>query len=178
MMTAQMQTLFAPGLVLEPLVVDHADEMFPVLSEPKLYAFLGYGPPPSLAHVRHVYTQLERRMSPDGAERWLNWIVRPPAAPPIGFVQATLVEPATAWVAFVFASRHWGKGLARTATAAMIAHLEAAYGRSTFLATVERANVRSIAMLTALSFRPATPAELAPYGVDATEQLLVRHACR
>lgn len=177
-MTTQMQTLFAPGLVLEPLVVDHADEMFAVLAEPRLYQFLGYGPPPSLAHLRHVYAQLERRTSPDGAEQWLNWIVRPPAAEPIGFVQATLVAPATAWVAFVFASRHWGKGLARRATATMIAHLEAAYACSTFLATVEQANARSIAMLAALSFLPATPAELAPYGVDPTEQLLVRRAGR
>ncbi|MBK7742188.1 MAG: GNAT family N-acetyltransferase [Betaproteobacteria bacterium] len=171
-----MQPLSAPGLALEPLTVAHADEMFPVLAEPRLYEFLGYGPPPSAAHLRHVYAQLERRVSPDGAEGWLNWVVRLPAGTPIGFVQATLVEPATAWVAFVFASRQWGKGLARAATAAMIAHLEAAYGCRTFLAIVEQANARSIAMLTALSFQPATPAEAAPYGVGPTECLLVRHA--
>lgn len=169
-----MQPLSAPGLALEPLTVQHADEMFAVLAERRLYEYLGYDPPPSAAHLRQVYAQLERRVSPDGAERWLNWVVRPPAEAPIGFVQATLVEPATAWVAFVFASRHWGKGLARAATGAMIAHLEAAYGCSTFLAIAEQANARSIAMLTALSFRPATAVEAAPYGVGPTECLLVR----
>lgn len=169
-----MQTLTTGDLVLDPLTVAHAVAMFDLLSDPALYRYLDFGPPPSLEHLRRVYSALERRESPDGDERWLNWVVRLPAGESIGFVQATLVSDRTAWIAYLLASDRWGRGLASRASAAMLDHLVAAYGIEEFLATVEAANARSIALLGRLLFRQATDGEAAPHSLTKTELLFIR----
>ena len=171
-----MKTLSAPGLTLEPLSLAHADAMFPVLAEPKLYEYLDYPPPPSVEHVRNVYTRLERRLSPEGDQKWLNWVLRLNNGELIGFVQATVAAPDRAWVAYLLSSRHWGCGYARSSTAAMINHLKAVYRCTEFLATVEVANKRSAALLEALSFHLATASELEPHELTASERLYIHHA--
>jgi ribosomal-protein-alanine N-acetyltransferase len=171
---ARMQTIKAAELVLEPLTVAHADTMFALLSDPQIYRFLDYGPPPSVEHLRDVYAKLEPRKSPDGNQRWLNWVVYRRGAEPIGYVQATLCRPATAWVAYVLAGKYWGHGYARIATLAMIEHLAGAYGTNQYLATVEAENRRSISLLERLSFRPCAPQEARHYDLSTTERLFVR----
>jgi len=172
-MTA-MRKLCSADLDLEPLTVAHADDMFALLSDPALYDHLDHGPPPSVAHLRGVYAKLERRASPDGREQWLNWIVRPAGAAPVGYVQATVFAPATAWVAYVVASRYWGRGYAHAAAAAMIDHLAADYGVTRLLATVEVANLRSLRLLARLGFRAATAEEARCHDLTATERHFVR----
>ena len=169
-----MQTITAAELVLEPLTVAGADTMFEVLSDPQIYRYLDYGPPPSVEHLRDVYAKLERRTSPDGSQLWLNWVVRRLGAKPIGYVQATVSAPGTAWVAYVLSSEYWGRGYARMATHAMIEHLASAYGTTRYLATVEALNRRSIGLLERLSFRPATLHEAQDHDLSATERLFVR----
>ena len=173
----RMECLRTAELVLEPLTVAHAEAMFPVLSEPALYRYLDYGPPPSVEHVRGVYAKLEKRASPEGSETWLNWIVclRSSCAP-IGFVQATLVVQSTCWVAYLLSGAHWGRGYARAATGAMLLHLTERYGATEFLATVEGANARSISLLERLAFERATLEEVAPHGLSSTELLFKRRA--
>ena len=154
----------------------HADAMFPVLAEPKLYEYLDYPPPPSIEHVRNVYARLQRRLSPEGNQKWLNWVLRLDTGELIGFVQATVVAPDRAWVAYLLSSRHWGCGHARSSTAAMIDHLKGAYGCTEFLATVEAENKRSAALLEALSFRLATASELEAHELTASERLYIHQA--
>src|SRR5688572_6309467 len=137
----------AEGLVLEPLTEAHADTMFELLSDPLIYRHLDHGPPPSLDHLRAVYARLQTRLSPDGRQAWLNWIVWPVGGEPVGVVQATVTAPDTAWVAYELASRYWGRGHARAATAAMLEHLQRDWGIERFLATVEVNNTRSIHLL-------------------------------
>ena len=43
-----MRELRAGELLLEPLRVAHAEAMFKVLREPRLYRYLDYPPPPSV----------------------------------------------------------------------------------------------------------------------------------
>lgn len=152
----------------------HADEMFAVLADADIYRHLDYPPPPSLEYLRGVYEQLAAGKSPDGSETWLNWIVREPGGPPMGFVQATIVASNRAWVAFVLSRRHWGKGHAYAATRAMIDHLRADHGITRFLATVEVDNERSIGLLERLAFRLALPHEAREHELTATERLYVR----
>ena len=170
-----METLVAGDLVLEPLTVAHADAMFDdVLCDPRLYTFLDDGPPPSREHVRASYARLETRRSPDGGQQWLNWIVRGPSGDLLGYVQATVISADTAWVAYLLASRYWGHGHAARATRAMIEHLRSGRRITTFLATVEAAHDRSIALLERLSFRPATAERAADHALTPTERLFVR----
>ena len=172
-----MTSLSTTELVLEPLTSAHADEMFPILVEPELYRYLDYGPPPSVEHVRNVYTKLEQRESPDGTQKWLNWVVRRKQNGLLGYVQATLIGEKTSWIAYVFGRSHQRHGYAHEATAAMIAHVNEKYGVNELLASVEVENTRSIRLLEKLSFRLAAAPEAAPHELAATERLYVRHLC-
>ena len=169
-----MNTITTTHLTLEPLVVAHADVMFEVLSDSLLYHFLDHPPPPSIEHLRSVYARLETRAPPDGAQRWLNWVIHPHGQPPIGCVQATVVSQRTAWVAYVMSSKHWGRGYATEATQAMIEHLASAYEILRYLATVEAENQRSIRLLARIGFHGATPQELVGHRLSPTERLFVR----
>src|SRR5882757_164056 len=155
-----MHALTTGELILEPLVVSHAEAMFKVLSEPELYRYLDYPPPPSIEHLRSVYARLESRASPDGTQRWLNWVVRRPGKPPFGYVQATVTSTKTAWLGYVFSAEHWGRGYATKATEAVLEHVAHAYGVARVLATVEVENQRSIRLLERLDFHEATVQEL------------------
>ena len=168
-----MESLIAGDLRLEPLTVAHADDMFDVLADPSIYTYLDHGPPPSRVHVRDVYARLEARRSPDGAQHWLNWVIREPSGALVGTVQATLVTKQRAWVAYVLASRYRGLGYGRTATRAMLDHLVAWYGIVECLATVEAANARSIALVEALGFHRATSARADEHAITASEMLFI-----
>jgi ribosomal-protein-alanine N-acetyltransferase len=172
----RIERLFTSNLVLEPLTVAHTEAMFPVLSDPKLYRYLDYGPPPSLDHARGVYTRLQQGASPDGRETWLNWMLCLDGAIAIGYVQATLVSPNTAWIAYFLSSNHWGNGYAYSATKAMLRHLIERYDVDDFLATVETANARSISLLERLEFERAASHDDEAHELSDTEVLFHRHA--
>lgn len=169
-----MQTLAAADLLLEPLTVAHAPEMFEVLCDPLTHQYIDHPPPPSVDHLRAVYKQLETRKSPDGRQLWLNWVVRLPGQPPMGYVQATVVSRDRAWVAYLLASRHWGQGHAHAAMQAMLGHLGQACGVSLYMATVEAGNQRSIRLLQRLGFHGASAQEAEGHELSATERLFLR----
>jgi RimJ/RimL family protein N-acetyltransferase len=169
-----MCTLEAEGLVLEPLTAVHADAMFALLSDPALYRYIDEDPPSDVDKLRARYARLESRESADGRQRWLNWVVRLPGQPPLGFVQATVLGDGSAWVAYLLGSAHQGRGHATRATAAMLAHLEAEHGTSRLLANVEVDNLASIRLLQRLGFRAATAAEAAQHEPTASERIFVR----
>ncbi len=99
-------------LVLEPLRVEHAEEMAALLDDVRLHEFIG-GEPPSPDQLRDRYT---RQVA--GVERgWLNWIVRHGGAV-VGTVQATL-EDGVAEVAWVIGVAHQGRGFAGEAAVGM-----------------------------------------------------------
>ncbi|MEO8524075.1 MAG: GNAT family N-acetyltransferase [Caldimonas sp.] len=168
-----METLAAGSLVLEPLVVAHAEAMFELLSDPEIHRYLDHPPPPSIGHLRGVYGRLESRQSPDGRQRWLNWVLRSPAGSLLGYVQATVTERADAWVAYILSRQHWGGGHAAAAMQAMLEHLKTANEVRRFLATVEAENLRSIRLLERLGFHPATALELDGQSLSESERLFV-----
>jgi RimJ/RimL family protein N-acetyltransferase len=112
--------------------VDDAEAMTGVLDDPALYRFTG-GEPPALDALRRRYAAQVVGVSPDGSERWLNWIVRlgdpdtgatGQAGTPIGFVQATVVlDGRRADVAWVIGVPWQGAGYAAEAAAALVAWL-------------------------------------------------------
>jgi ribosomal-protein-alanine N-acetyltransferase len=165
-----------PSFTLEPIVVAHAPEMFEALSDPLLYTYLEIEPWRDVSQVEATFTRWETRTSPDGQQAWLNWAIRLPTGDLAGYVQATVFEPTSSWIAYMLSPRHWGKGLARAATAAVIEHLEADHGVSTVLACIEQANARSIALVQALGFEPASPAQLARRDLSPSEVLYVLRA--
>lgn len=111
---------------LEPLRVGHAEEMAPLLDDPGLHAFIG-GAPASLAELRDRYARMAVGRSPDGVQRWLNWVLRlRDTGRPVGTVQATVTESdgvRTAEVAWVVAAPYQRRGYATEAARVMVAWL-------------------------------------------------------
>lgn len=170
---SSVRTLQAPGLTLEPLSVDHADAMFEVLRDPAIYEFED-GPPSSLQWLRERYRRLESRRSPDGDERWLNWIIRLPGDQVAGYVQASARMDGHCYIAYVLGSTWWGQGLARRSVEAMIAELGPGYGIHTLWAVFKKDNHRSRRLLERLGFTPAAANERQTHHVDAGESLMTR----
>ncbi len=143
-------------LDIEPLRLDHADEMAPVLADPELYAFTG-GFPPDSDQLRERYRQQLVGRSADGTQGWLNWVIRRrDDASAIGYVQATVEEaPAgpIAEVAWVVGSGHQGQGFAREAAPAMVSWLRD-QGVSLVVAHVHPGHAASEAVARAVGLAP------------------------
>jgi RimJ/RimL family protein N-acetyltransferase len=125
--------LAGPRLDLEPLRVEHAHEMAPLLNDPGLHAFIG-GAPASLPQLQERYRRQATGRSSDGSQHWLNWIVRRREdGQAVGTVQATVTESQdgdVAEVAWVIATAFQGRGYAREAAQAMVAWLQEQHVRT------------------------------------------------
>jgi RimJ/RimL family protein N-acetyltransferase len=76
--------------MLEPLRVEHAEEMIAILQDPSLYTYTG-GQPPNLEELRSRYERQTVGHSADGTQGWLNWTIRErDHRAVVGTVQATL----------------------------------------------------------------------------------------
>ena len=166
-----MQTIVTPTLTLEPLLASHAEAMFEVLSDKAIYQYLDYPPPVSVEYLFGVYSRLEARRSPDGSDAWLNWVIRPRDQPLAGYVQATVAPDRSAYVAYVLASKYWGRGYAQCAMQAMHEHLVSTYNVNRCLATVEAENQRSIRLLERLGF---CLVDVHDHALSTTEHLFER----
>jgi RimJ/RimL family protein N-acetyltransferase len=62
-------------LRLEPLTLGDADEMAGIFDDVSLHEYTG-GRPETLEQLRARYARQAAGRSPDGAQGWLNWIVR------------------------------------------------------------------------------------------------------
>jgi RimJ/RimL family protein N-acetyltransferase len=115
-------------LVLEPLRVEHAVEMAPVLDDIALHRYIG-GRPASVRELSERYRRLAVGRSPDGTEGWLNWVIRCRASgEPAGTVQATVSRDGLrrqAELAWVVATPCQRLGYAAEAAAGMAGWLRA-----------------------------------------------------
>lgn len=166
-----MRVIIAPGITLEPQVESHAPAMFAVLRDPAIYEYENE-PPASLEWLQKRFKRLESRASPDGAQQWLNWVVRLDSGEVAGYVQATVHADGRAAVAYVLGSRFWGQGIASRSVRAMIGELRARHGAGRCVAVLKSVNARSLRLLQRLGFAPATPDE---HGVelDPDETMMV-----
>lgn len=166
-----IQPVAAERLTLEPQRAQHAEAMFEVLIDPALYEYEN-APPASLDALRARYRQLESRVSPNGAELWLNWVVRLADGTTIGYVQATLRPQGRAAIAYELGSAWWGRGLAGEAVRAMVDELARHYQVRHLFAVHKQQNLRSHRLLLRLGFTPCSAEEHAQRGVDADELLM------
>lgn len=168
-----MRRIDSARLSLEPQRAAHAVAMFEVLSDPALYEF-EHAAPRSVEALRERFAKLETRRSADGTEQWLNWVLCLRGGAPIGYVQATVQADASALVAYVLASAHWGRGLASEGVEAMIGELAAQYDVHTLWAVFKRQNQRSRRLLERLRFHAARVEDRECIGIDDDEDLMLR----
>ena len=149
--------------------------MFVVLSDPAIYEFEGV-PPPSVEKLAGGYQRKETRTSPDGREKWLNWVVRLPNDELAGYVQATVLASGAALLGYEFASRHWRHGIGSTSIKAMLEELVQTYSVHTFVAVLKVANYRSMGLLRNLGFAPGTAEDAKTYEAETDETVLLKTA--
>ncbi|WP_421760100.1 GNAT family N-acetyltransferase [Devosia sp.] len=146
-----MRVLAGEGVALEPQVAAHASELFALLTDARLYTYLDDQPPLDEASLRARFVRLEARQSPDGTERWLNWVVRA-RVPLVGYVQATIFPDYTASIGYVIGANHWRRGYGRAAVSAMLTELAEVYAVRHASATIDRQNEGSRQLLLSLGF--------------------------
>lgn len=169
----EMRAVAGERVNLEPQLAAHAAELFAVISDPALYEYIDGGAPESEASLRARLLRLESRLSPDGDEHWLNWIVRTKAGELIGYVQATVTPDHTAEIAYVLGRGWWRRGFGYAACTAMIGELRARYGVTRFTATLDPANAGSVALLRKLGLGLVwqdVPGNEIGYALDLPEQ--------
>lgn len=149
-----MDTLVTSLTRLEPVRVAHAAEMFLLLSDLRIYEHLDRQPPASPQELEERYRRYETTFSPDGTERWLNWIIfAHESGACAGFMQASVNADGTGDFGYILGPAYWGRGLAFDAASAVIRVLHADFALTALYATADRRNERSIRLLNRLSFQ-------------------------
>jgi RimJ/RimL family protein N-acetyltransferase len=167
-----MRTLPTPAFTLEPQTAAHAPQMFEVLRDPAIYEFEN-APPTDLDRLTQRFTRLETRVSPDGSEQWLNWVIRLPSGALAGYVQATVNADRSAFVAYELHSRFWRQGSRSRAVAAVMEELHHTHGATDILAGLKTRNVRSTGLLRKLGFVPASAERAALLRDEPDESVFV-----
>lgn len=166
--TPQLHIDHAPALrgdriELQPLRVDHAHEMALLLDDPALHMFIG-GQPATIAELEQRYGRQAAGRSPDGTQRWLNWIIRrSDGRAALGTVQATVTvteqrSALTAELAWVVATAHQGTGFAKEAAQVMTTWLRQ-QGVDTFIAHVHPDHLASEAVARSIGLAPTATVE-------------------
>ena len=168
-----MRTILTPHVQLEPQLAAHAHEMFAVLSDPAIYEFENAAPV-SESWLAQRFQRLESCGSPDGAEKWLNWVVRLASGELAGYVQATVLPDGAAFVAYELNSRHWRQGIGSCAVRAMLEELRERYGVRLFVAVLKARNYRSHALLCKLGFVAANVEQTVRYRDEPDELVMVK----
>jgi RimJ/RimL family protein N-acetyltransferase len=141
-------------LDLVPLTAGDAGELFPLLQDHALGRFTGATPPADIEAVRAGFERWEARRSPDGAELWLNWVVRlRDDARAIGLVQAT-VGDGDAAIAWTIGTAFQRRGFATEAGHALIVWLRDTLRVPSIVGSIHPDNVASQTAAYRIGLRP------------------------
>ena len=164
-------------LLITPLRAVHAPLLFPLLADPRQYAFVPDAARASVAELWQRFEELERG-SPSGEdERWLNWVLlRRDTGAPVGTLQATVTTGAPAWMGYALVPPAWGQGYATEACAWLVAELPARHAVREILASADVRNAKSIAVLERLGFA-CVATESAELHGEPTTDYRYRLAC-
>ncbi|MFG2196048.1 GNAT family N-acetyltransferase [Streptomyces sp. NPDC048639] len=142
-------------LTLLPLLVEHADEMATVLSDPELHTFIG-GAPATGPDLRARYERLVAG-SPDPAVSWCNWVLRLREEDCLtGTVQATVAagdHGEVAEISWVVGTPWQRRGLATEAARGLITWLAGQRVR-TVVAHIHPDHAASATVAAAAGLRP------------------------
>ena len=120
-------SLLSKRLRLVPVLKSHAEAMFTVLADEKLYEFTGGTPPQSIDAIENWFSALESRKSENGDELWLTWLLfAKQSNTTIGYVQATVKDSSTD-IAWLVGSLWQGLGYASEASSALSSWLIASH---------------------------------------------------
>lgn len=146
--------LETPRLLLEPLVPAHAEAIFEQLLDKRLYQFIPQDPPTSLQVLETRYLALSSRLSPNGQEAWLNWVIRcRDSSVYVGTLEATVHTNRTAALAYMIFPLFWRQGYAKEGCSRIIDNLFKDYGVSVVTVNIDTRNIASISLVEALGMK-------------------------
>jgi RimJ/RimL family protein N-acetyltransferase len=146
--------LHTPRLRLEPQRPEHAEALYPLLLDARLYEHIPAEPPQSLDALRERLQRLGTRRAPGGDELWLNWVLRDVRdGACVGRVQATVRVDAPAYLAYEVFPAHWQQGYATEGCIRVMRWLCDALQVSGFIAEVDSLNTASLRLLERLGFQ-------------------------
>ena len=162
---------------VEPLRVEHLEELASALLHPAVYRHIG-GELPSLDDFK---LGLSRALAGPPAratgQTWLNYLVRQTGTNAmLGRLEAT-VHNGLAEVAFLFGPRHWGQGFASAGLLWLHKEVESKCGISQFWATTVPANLECQSLLERCGYMPVTGSTPQLLSYD-TGDLVFRHNAR
>ena len=138
----------AGDLVLRPLTEDDAPSLVGLLEEPALCEWLRAEDADGIQERIRGWAS---GWSPDGAERWLNWVVRRRDGEAVGWTQAT-VRGEVAIIAYAVLPSARGDGVATTVAGAMADWLRGQPGVARVEAVIDPANGASQAVAVRAGF--------------------------
>lgn len=148
-MTVPDDEIPSQRVVLAPLRATDAGELAGLLDEPQLREWLRAT---DVAGLRDRFAGWESRTAPDGAELWLNWIVRArDDGRALGWLQATVRED-RASVAYALLAAERGKGVASESLRALADWLRRRLAVTAVTAEIDDANVASGRVAAAAGF--------------------------
>jgi len=143
-------------LLLEPQVEAHAALLHDNLCDNSLYIYVPQDPPRSAEAFAALVTRfrkLSTRLSPDGTEAWLNWVLKDRASGNyVGTVQATVHSDLTGNIAYQTFAGYLRKGYAKEGCGKVIEHLFKDYGVQFIEALIDTRNTASIKLVESLGF--------------------------
>ena len=127
---------------------EHAPIVHSAFQDHELFTFLP-NDPPLLSKLEDQYSFWEGRVSPDGSEYWLNYVVFLLSSGEfIGTLQAGVHrDTKEASIAYVIASQFQGVGLGTEMTQALVEHLKSSYGVRCIKAWIDTRNIASIRLV-------------------------------
>lgn len=147
------QPLATARMLLEPLVVSHAQTLYPLLQDARLYTYIPEDPPASVEALATRYRRLEARRSPDGQEIWLNWAARLTATNDyVGTFQATTEPDQIALLAYMVFPQWQGRGYAREGCTEVLEYLAREHGVRLVVAEIDTRNRASFRLVESLGF--------------------------
>ena len=157
-------TLETARLLLEPLVLSHPSAIYQRLLDERIYQFIPGDPPISRQALKTRYRSLRSRRSPDGAEVWLNWVMRLSNTDEyVGTLQATVHSDLTAEIAYIVFPPFWKKGYAKEGCRRILDFLIEEHQVTVVAALIDTRNVPSIRLVESLGFSRVTTLEGADY---------------
>jgi ribosomal-protein-alanine N-acetyltransferase len=136
-------------LLLRPMTEADAPALFAILGDPGAMAFWDRDALPRLATVQAQMADELAAMAAGGFVYWT--VLRDGDA--AGVIDLSHIDGFEAWTGFAFRRDVWGRGLAREALAAVIAHAFGPLGLSRLMARVQTANARARRLLEGVGFQ-------------------------
>ncbi|EMA6342917.1 GNAT family protein [Bacillus cytotoxicus] len=143
------------SITLEPLNKYHAEKLFSVLKDEKIYTYIPENPPESVEKLSAKFKRLAEGATTHLSQIWLNFaIYNKNLKEYIGTVQATIYsKDLKASIAYILPSKYWGRGYAQQAVTEMINILISNYKLKMFHAYIDTRNIKSIRLVERLGFK-------------------------